>query len=136
MGKTIVFDFDGVIHKYSKGWQDGSIYDEPTPGVSAVIEKLHNKGYDYECKNKNRCSSNERTDLHRDLYRPCPLSDRSFSVHVPAGKGRDSGHDRHNCRQLQSGNLFSLSCSGKSACQCGGNRRFRVYHIGFPCTAQ
>jgi hypothetical protein len=28
MKKTVVFDFDGVIHKGYKGWRDGSIYGE------------------------------------------------------------------------------------------------------------
>lgn len=38
--KTIAFDFDGVIHKYSKGWQDGSIYDEPVQGIRETIDEL------------------------------------------------------------------------------------------------
>lgn len=41
--KTIVFDFDGVIHRYSKGWQDGSIYDKPVDGIKEVIEQLRNE---------------------------------------------------------------------------------------------
>jgi len=38
--KTIAIDFDGVIHKYSKGWLDGSIYDEPFEGVFETIMQL------------------------------------------------------------------------------------------------
>ena len=38
--KSIVFDFDGVIHKYSRGWQDGSIYDKPVSGIKEVINEL------------------------------------------------------------------------------------------------
>jgi hypothetical protein len=40
MRYTIALDFDGVIHKYSKGWNDGTCYDEPFDGVFEAIEGL------------------------------------------------------------------------------------------------
>lgn len=40
MKKTIAVDFDGVIHKYSKGWQDGSIYDPLMEGAEEGLKEL------------------------------------------------------------------------------------------------
>lgn len=40
MKKTIAVDFDGVIHRYSKGWHDGTIYDKPMPGSQEGLVSL------------------------------------------------------------------------------------------------
>jgi len=43
---TIAIDFDGVIHKYSKGFQGlHNAYDEPMPGVIEALDKLKSDGY-------------------------------------------------------------------------------------------
>ena len=58
MKKTIVFDFDGVIHKYSKGWQDSSIYDEPVAGIKTIIDELRKENYEVVIVST-RCSTEQ-----------------------------------------------------------------------------
>jgi hypothetical protein len=43
--KTIVVDFDGVLHWYRKGWSDGSIYDDPVPGSQDAMRQLIERGF-------------------------------------------------------------------------------------------
>jgi hypothetical protein len=62
----IAIDFDGVIHKNSKGYHDGTIYDEPVEGSLEAIKKLSKK-HDiviFTCKAKrNRPDVNGKTGV-------------------------------------------------------------------------
>lgn len=52
-GQTIAIDFDGVIHAYDRGWQDGEVYGEPVPGAFDAMRKLQEHGYNiviYTCR--------------------------------------------------------------------------------------
>ena len=47
MKGTVVFDFDGVIHSYTSGWQGfTAIPDPPVPGVKEAIAEIRAAGYE------------------------------------------------------------------------------------------
>lgn len=58
--KTIVFDFDGVIHSYTSGWHGNDVVaDPPVEGIKEAIDDLKD---DYEIVIvSTRCSTTEGT---------------------------------------------------------------------------
>ena len=47
MKKTVVFDFDGVIHSYASGWKAPDIIpDPPVPGIREAIADIRRSGYE------------------------------------------------------------------------------------------
>ena len=47
MARTVVFDFDGVIHSYTSGWKGKTnIPDPPVPGIQEALKEIHDAGYE------------------------------------------------------------------------------------------
>ena len=72
--KTIVFDFDGVIHKGYKGYKDGSIYGEIDYELLDYIEELM-KDY-FIVISSNRPAEQIVTFLNND--KRCPFHTKVF----------------------------------------------------------
>src|SRR3989304_2607402 len=41
---AVAIDFDGVLHKYSREWDDGTIYDDPVDGAADAMQALLDHG--------------------------------------------------------------------------------------------
>ena len=53
--KNIAIDFDGVIHKCSKGYHDGTVYDNPVDGALESLKQISSMGFNiiiFSCKSK------------------------------------------------------------------------------------
>ena len=47
MKRTVVFDFDGVIHSYTSGWKgESTIPDKPVLGIKEAISEIRKAGYE------------------------------------------------------------------------------------------
>ena len=106
---NIGIDFDGVIHKNSKGFFDGTVYDEPIKGSLEALKRISKK-YDiiiFTAKaKKDRGKINGKTGVEMEaltaasiaaltVYDMCKAVDRFMTisnVQLLEKKGGKSGH--------------------------------------------
>lgn len=58
---TVCFDFDGVIHSYTSGWQGYDVIpDPPVDGISEALEAIHEEYYVVICSSRCNAFNGER----------------------------------------------------------------------------
>ena len=74
--KTVVFDFDGVIHSYTSGWQGMDVAnDPPVTGIREAITEVKKAGYKVVVVSS-RCSTPLGLETVKDY-----LDEHGISVH-------------------------------------------------------
>lgn len=62
MKKTVVFDFDGVIHSYTSGWKGATVIpDPPVEGIGDALKEIKGAGYEVVIVST-RCSTQDGVD--------------------------------------------------------------------------
>lgn len=64
----VAWDFDGVIHKYSKGWHDGTIYDRPMKGAREACFNSYEAGLTQVIYSTRCCDPDGRLKIMSWLY--------------------------------------------------------------------
>ena len=85
MKKTVVFDFDGVIHSYTSGWKrEDIIPDTPVLGIKEAISEIRKAGYEVVVVST-RCATNKGIEaVNKYLFENGIVVDRVCKEKPPA----------------------------------------------------
>lgn len=87
MKQTVVFDFDGVVHSYTSGWQGHKcIPDPPVRGIEKALRDVHEAGYEVVIVST-RCSLMEgklAIESWLDMHGLAPYVDKVCKEKPPA----------------------------------------------------
>lgn len=92
---TIAVDFDGVVHQYSRGWHDGTIYDPPMPGALEGLRTLmeHDSVFIFTTRDPEQVMpwlEQHGFDVLND-YESCERCHGQFIAEVPCRECKGSG---------------------------------------------
>ncbi len=84
--RTVIFDFDGVIHSYTSGWKGIDVIpDEPVSGIREVIDELRNEhGYEVVVVSTRCAETCGISAIHEWLQKHCIVVDRVQAEKPPA----------------------------------------------------